>query len=154
MTINEVNEKIKQKRNELSKLYNLKCSMQRTKSRKENSYEKAAKLAERINAFHFCKDLKKKTKLFFKDTIYITKKSRHEIYTYDEMIKIINNVKDILNKYKGEILFDESILEFMVKYYKIISDNGIKGVLYMCDELKFSPYTGKYNYISKLYEDL
>ena len=143
----EIQEKIKMKKLELKKLYK---EAEKFKKHSELSYEQCAKIADRLNTFHFLKDIDKKKKLFFNKIIYIAQKSRHKTYNYEEMTKFLDEVENVLRLYKGMILYKEAREEFMVKYFSAIVKNGIEKLIYMDNEIKFQPYTGEINYISKI----
>lgn len=144
--------KIAEKKKELAALYAKKKELYNNRPRSEQKkvdklvidYDKASEIANKINRFHFCHDAEQKKTIFFNETIYLGQKSRSAVYSFDEMLNIINAVKSVLKMYKGTILYDEAKDEF-VSYYRYIEDNGIDGVLYK--DLKFIPYNGSYNYI-------
>ena len=148
MNYEEVQEKIKKKRKELNNLLKLAKSM----NKKEMSYEKAASIAERINAFYYCKDLELKKKIFFNDTIYLAQKNKNHIFQFEEMHQLLNNVQNTLKQYKGEILINDAECEFLTYYGLIEMNDGIENILQMQNSIKFHEYKGKSNYISKLYE--
>ena len=147
MTHEEVQQKIKKKRKELNDLIKL----SKTMNKKSLSYEKASSIAEKINAFHFCKNLDLKKKIFFDDTIYLAKKRKGHIYQFKVMHQLLDNVQNTLKQYKGETLTNDAKCEFLTYYGLIEMNDGIENILQMKDSIKFHEYKGKTNYISNLY---
>ena len=148
MTYEEVQQEIKKKRKELNDLIKL----SKTMNKKSLSYEKASFIAERINAFYFCKNLDLKKKIFFDDTIYLAQKRKGHIYQFEEMHQLLDNVQNTLKQYKGETLTNDAKCEFLTYYGLIEMNEGIENILQMQNSIKFHEYKGKSNYISKLYE--
>lgn len=147
--IARIKKEIAEKKKALNELYAKKKETHRLLYPKKKNdagftYEKACDIARKINRFHFCRDAEQKKSIFFNEIIYIGQKSRHEVYSFDEMMKIIDNVEFILKMYYGTILYDEAKNEF-ISYYRYIEREGIEGILY--ENLKFTPYDGEFNYI-------
>ena len=151
--IEKIKKEIAEKKKALNELYAKKKETHRLlypKKKKDIvfTYEKASDIANKINRFHFCRDAEQKKSIFINETIYIGQKSRHEVYSFDEMMKIIDNVESILSMYKGTILYGEAKNEF-ISYYRYIEREGIESIIYEAcfPDLKFTPYDGEFNYI-------
>ena len=145
--IARIKKEIAEKKKALNELYAKKKETHRLLyPEKKNgiTYEKASDIANKINRFHFCRDAEQKKSIFINETIYIGQKSRHEVYSFDEMMKIIDAVESVLRMYKGTILYGEAKNEF-ISYYRYIEREGIEGIIY--ENLKFTPYDGEFNYI-------
>lgn len=151
--ITRVKQEIAEKKKTLNELYAKKKETHRLlypKKKKDIvlNYEKASRIAEKINRFHFCRDAEQKKSIFINEIIYIGQKSRHEVYSFDEMMKIIDAVESVLRMYKGTILYGEAKNEF-ISYYRYIEREGIESIIYEAcfPDLKFTPYDGEFNYI-------